>query len=452
MPTYEKLQRIVPDGTVPEDADSDQLGSMAGLRIALSGDGKRLAIGAPYFDGDSPTGYTEGTARGAVFIYLLTSGVWVLEQEIHPNDPAGGLTLFGAALALSDDGDMLAVGSSLDGASSIDDDLAGSVFVFHRSETVWAQVGPRLSAVDPLGGFSRFGRSVDLWHDGTRLIVGDNFEGVLPDGADHALAGYGACYVYDITQGETGLQVDLLAKLSPDDGDTEDAVPSFGQSIAFAGSPDRFVIGGPSDNFVGPTLGDTTGAFWTAVRDPDTLAWSLSSRRLPPDDNEDARGFGLALAASSDWLVVTARTVDDPNVWVYSSFGDDWSLHSTPDSGIDNSLGGTHFAYAPAVSRNHDLFVLGAGEVTSVNYDSTGLPGGVSVYELGGGGWDETIIAVPDDADEEAVFGSAVSLSADDRTLGIGGSWQEQRRGAAWVYQQPFVSFAPSMRARIPLS
>lgn len=87
-----------------------------GMSVALSGNGRRLAVGGyRYYDG--------GERAGAVWIYDLIAGQWTISQMVTGDraiaDEKADPGEFGAACALSDDGRWLVVGEPgrLDGVT-----------------------------------------------------------------------------------------------------------------------------------------------------------------------------------------------------------------------------------------------------------------------------------------------------------------------------------------------
>jgi len=98
-------------------ASNTDLGDMFGFSVALSGDGSTLAVGAPLEDSDT-TGVggasnESATDSGAVYVYSRSSGAWVQQAYVKASNTGPG-DAFGSALALSDDGNTLAVGARLE--------------------------------------------------------------------------------------------------------------------------------------------------------------------------------------------------------------------------------------------------------------------------------------------------------------------------------------------------
>ena len=90
---------------VGDDIDGGDAGDESGYSVSLSGDGKVIAIGAPYWD-DSGNGYWNGQVR----VFSQVGGNWTqVGQEIVAANTYENL---GTAVAMSEDGSILAVGAS----------------------------------------------------------------------------------------------------------------------------------------------------------------------------------------------------------------------------------------------------------------------------------------------------------------------------------------------------
>lgn len=109
-----------------------------GERLALSADGRRLAVSAMYEPLQSVTGAGQAEA-GAVYLFSeQASGQWTQTERLHAARGRGG-DLFGSAVALSGDGRWLATGARLEdgGARGVDAGLpatpaanSGAVYVY----------------------------------------------------------------------------------------------------------------------------------------------------------------------------------------------------------------------------------------------------------------------------------------------------------------------------------
>ena len=144
---YIKASNTGEAGRGNELGDGDQFG----FSLALSADGRTLAVGAIAEDSaasgiDADQSDNTAMSAGAVYVYSRTGTVWTHDAYIKPTNPGGG-DLFGYSVSLTADGNMLAVGSfdedgSLAGTNEIQDDEAGgtgAVYVFTRIGGAWTQ-------------------------------------------------------------------------------------------------------------------------------------------------------------------------------------------------------------------------------------------------------------------------------------------------------------------------
>ncbi|RMG99112.1 MAG: hypothetical protein D6705_04105 [Deltaproteobacteria bacterium] len=182
-----------------------------GASVALSADGTRLVVGAPYEDGagmgvaSDAASDTGEVASGAVFVYRHAGNdTWVLEAYVKAPTPSPN-DFFGASVSISADGTLLAVGApgddddgtglSTQGSNGNAPD-AGAVFLYRRTDQGW-QFDRILKAYSVAGPGDRFGTAVAVSGDGTCLAVGapgEDSENLNPE--NDAEQGAGAVYLY----------------------------------------------------------------------------------------------------------------------------------------------------------------------------------------------------------------------------------------------------------------
>ena len=199
-------------------------GTLLGNAVALSADGATLAIGAPYessgssgIDGDPDDESVYGA--GAVYVYVGGAEGWRRQAYVKASNP--GLTdNFGYMIALSGDGDTMAVAAPYEAsaATGIDGDQsddsipqAGAVYIFSRTGEAWAQQAyikasntGEAGAGNELGDGDQFGFGLALSADGSTLAVGAISEdsagtGAGADQSDNSALSAGAVYVYSRT-------------------------------------------------------------------------------------------------------------------------------------------------------------------------------------------------------------------------------------------------------------
>ncbi|MGH8241055.1 MAG: Calx-beta domain-containing protein, partial [Steroidobacteraceae bacterium] len=144
-----------------------------GFAVALSGDGTTMAIAAPRESSDTvgigQVQNDQALNSGAVYVFRRVSGQWTQEAFVKASNTGAG-DVFGSALALSADGNTLAVGASLEDASvpapESDNSAtnAGAVYVFARTGAQWVQQD-YLKAFNA-GASDQFGLAIALSGDG----------------------------------------------------------------------------------------------------------------------------------------------------------------------------------------------------------------------------------------------------------------------------------------------
>jgi len=139
------------------DIDGDAANDNSGQSVSMSSDGTKVAIGAPYNDGN-------GTNSGHVRVFQYSSGSWTqLGSDIN-GDAASDYS--GLSVSLSSDGIKVAIGATgNDGGGS----NSGHVRVYEYSSGSWSQLGADIDG-DAADDYS--GISVSLSSDGTKVAIG----------------------------------------------------------------------------------------------------------------------------------------------------------------------------------------------------------------------------------------------------------------------------------------
>lgn len=143
---------------IASDAGSDDT---FGYSVAISGDGTTIAVGANK-DNVIPT-----YSVGSVYLWSHNGTSWSQQQKLVASDCRPDDN-YGCSISLSDDGTILAVGSSGSDSSGVAN--CGAVYCYSRIYGVWGNEA-KITQTTPVTG-SGFGYSVDLNGAGTALIVG----------------------------------------------------------------------------------------------------------------------------------------------------------------------------------------------------------------------------------------------------------------------------------------
>ena len=245
-----------------EATDGDQFG----FSLALSDDGNTLAAGA--IGEDSADGKINGNQAdnsasnaGAVYVFARTRSRWSQQAYVKPSSPAGADAndLFGYSVALSADGNTMAVGSYDEAGSSNvingpeDNRLpgTGAVFVFTRSGTTWSrQAYLKASTQDPADSL---GAWVAISDDGNTVAASAPDEDSLTTGIDAVQTGHsgrigtlddvsaGAAYVF-VRSGTTWSQ---QASFKASNSGIEDW---FGVRLALSGDGNTLAASAPNED------------------------------------------------------------------------------------------------------------------------------------------------------------------------------------------------------------
>ena len=180
--------------------------------VALSADGDTLAVGAAW-ESSNATGTGGNQAdnsaanSGAVYVFTRNAGIWSQQAYVKASN-TGAADGFGNSVALSADGNTLAVGASDEGSNTTGiggnqaDNSAsdsGAVYVFTRSAGIWSQQAYVKASNTEAN--DHFGNSVALSADGNTLAVGaagesSNATGIGGNQADNSALKAGAVYLY----------------------------------------------------------------------------------------------------------------------------------------------------------------------------------------------------------------------------------------------------------------
>lgn len=383
-----------------------------GSSVAISADGRTLAVGAPPEAGAlgvvcAPAEETcaeaqqSNTARdaGAVYVYARSAQGWVPQAYIKaPN--AGARDRFGTALALSADGSVLAVGAPFEESSATgvcdpgeetcvtamaDDSRlstgiglrgAGAAYVFERSGETWA---PRayVKSEENADLGAEFGGALALSPDGDMLLIGGSRSILRVFNAEREEFdpfSTGAVHVY--VRGPEGW-VSRQAIYGPPTHER------FGRVFALAANGLRLAVSAheafPQGQGVRPVLG-TVFLFERATPDEN---WVFSGTGMVATTFDDRFGDALALSADGDTLAVGVpgdasdaegifeeetgepRRAASGAVRVYSLAETGWELAayikaaSIPNSFVPNN-GGIELGWAVALSGDGNTLAAGA--------------------------------------------------------------------------------------------
>ena len=321
---YIKASNTGEAGTGDSFGDGDQFG----FSIALSEDGNTLAVGALTED-SAATGINGNQAdnskasAGAVYVFTRSGTAWSQQAYVKPTDIDAG-DMFGYAVALTADGNMLAVGvfdedgssRTINGPADNKSNGSGAAYVFTRAGATWSQQ----AYIKPSNGEPQdsFGVHVALSDDGSTLLVGSLDEdctatGVNAPGCDSDQkedVSVGAAYVF-VRSGTTWSQQAFLKASNSGFNDW------FGSRLALSGDGNVAVIGASLEDSNATGINGNqkdesateAGAAYLFTRTGTT--WQQQAY-IKGSNTEayDEFGSSIALDRSGTTLVVSARGED----------------------------------------------------------------------------------------------------------------------------------------------
>jgi hypothetical protein len=449
-------------------------GDQFGASTALSADSQTLAVGAP-MESSGATGINgkqadeSAYASGAVYVLARAASGWKQQAYVKASNTGAG-DQFGNAVALSADGNTLAVAavyedSSATGVNGRQDDNSrgesGAVYVFTRSGPTWTQqayIKASNTGGDEDG--DTFGFSLALSGDGNTLAVGaptedSNATTINGSQADNSAQSAGAVYIFSRAGGAWSQQAYVKSS-------TARANALFGYSLAASGTGDTVAVGSYDED-------GGKGAIHILGRTG--TAWAEQAR-FQSSNAERGDSVGAATAISDDGAMVAAGSLDEDNL----KPGIQPATGGAADQATDTSAGAAYVftrrsaawaqqAYIKASNAgNSDWFgvhlaLSGDGTVLAVaapNEDSVaqGIGGreddnsadeAGAVYVLQRSGpaasaeWAQRAYIKGANTVKFDEFGSAVSLSRDGRVMAVGAHFQNggaMQSGAVYVFSR----------------
>jgi len=144
------------------DIDGEEDYDFSGSSVTMNAEGNVVAIGSPRTN--APKGERK---RGSVAVYEWNGSAWQKRGTRIEGEANGDIS--GSALAMSSEGNTVAIGAQLNGGGS---DLEGHVRVFDWDDEIWRQRG---LDIDGENKFDYSGYSLAMSGDGDKLASGARF-------------------------------------------------------------------------------------------------------------------------------------------------------------------------------------------------------------------------------------------------------------------------------------
>lgn len=427
--------------------------------MALSADGNTLAIGAVDEDsnavgigGDQANDL--GTASGAAYVFTRAAGVWSQQAYVKASN-SGVADQFGWAVALSGDGNTMAVGSYNEdsnavgvGGDQINNSVteAGAVYVFTRTNGVWSQQAYVKASHTSSG--AQFGEALALSLDGDTLAVGasgdhSNATGIDGNQTNFLAIQSGAAYVFTRTSGVWSQQAYIKAS-------NTEARDRFGVQLTLSGDGNTLAVdawledsnatgigGNQADNSAADSgavyLFKRAGPMWSQeayVKGSNTEAGDYFGYSLALSDDGNTLAAGARLEASNATGVggdqMSNLAAGAGAAYVFARTGGAWSQQAYVKA--SNPEADDQFGWSVALSGNGDTMAVGAlfedGSSKGIGGDQAnnfvGGAGAVYLFARTVGSWSQQAYVKAPNPGVDDHFGELVSLSSDGNTLAVG--------------------------------
>lgn len=437
-----------------------------GRNVALSQDGKTMVVNA-YFEKSDATGVdgdqgdsTLGGAFGAVYVFRSDDDDnW--QQSAYLKAAASDVQdYFGYAIAISADGNTIAIGASHEDSNTTTDqhnndaENAGATYLFTYDGSNWSQTAYLKD--DQIQAGARFGTELALSDEGTRLVIGSPFYAINTD--NETLADAGAVALFELSDGEW----QKVAQLSAEYPTAKDRlgfsldISGDGNVIAIASYLEDSVtqgINGDADNDDAEDAGavyifteqDEKWQPTAYIKSSNSQAGDYFGRSLALDEDGDTLVVGAIYEDSSAMGVDGDK--DDNSVqgsgaaYLFSYVEGQWqedhyfkgsnSEHNPSEDAWDKNAEswGDQFGKSVAISDDGNTLVVGStnedSSVIGINWDendNSSEDAGAAYLFIKDPvmGWQQQAYIKSPSAEEDDSFATSISLSADGSALAVG--------------------------------
>lgn len=355
------------DGTSGEDE--------LGWNVAISNDGNRVIVGAPV-----PNFTT--TSPGYARVYDYDGSNWVQVGADIIGEAAQDR--FGIAVAMSADGNRVAVGASLNSGSAT---FAGHTRIYDFNGTDWIQIG---NDIEGQSDRDQSGSAIDLSKDGTRIIISSS--------EHNQQQGRVRVFEYNGTDWtQAGNDVDGSGNRV------------FGRSVSISADGTRFAAGGSSK---------------AQIFEWDGADWMQLGNGIVDSTPYVSGMFIVDLSSSGNQIVVGYENGGyvPGETRVYEFDGNDWMQLGAVITGDEPDMSG----FSVSISESGNRIAVGS----PFSYVSSLSSGWVSIYDFDGTNWMRIgNDIVGEDAINNDANGWSTALTADGLRL-ITGSPRNNENGS----------------------
>jgi hypothetical protein len=361
-----------------------------GKDVAMNSDGTKVIVSA-YLE------HAGGTSdAGSAYIYTYNGVSWVEHKLVSPDNETSAQ--FGTSVSMSSDGMKVIVGAMHDDEGATD---TGAAYIFTYSGGSW-DAGTKIVAPDKAQD-DRFGNSVGMSGDGTKVIVGAYIEDEdVAGGTTLTSAGSAYIFTYNGSSWDTGTKIVASDRAGSD---------LFGRSVAMNSDGTKAIVG--AEGGEAAYIFTYNGSSW------------VEQQILVASDADAGDKFGFDVAMSGDgtkvivgaYLEHAGNLSDAGAAYIYTYNGSSWDTGTkivAPDKEA-----GDRFGYNVGMSSDGTGVIVGAYlEHAGVLTDT----GSAYIYTYDGSNWDTGLkISAPvGDRTANDQFGSSVAMNSDGKKVIVG--------------------------------
>ena len=341
---------------------------------------------------------THKKQQGSVATYKLNSDNEWEQIAVIDGDHKGDR--FGSSVSLSNDGTRLAVGAPRDDNGGTN---SGTISIYELSGSTWNKLGQTIAGLSN----GRAGAALELSGDGNTVIFGSVKK--------YSNKGFAGIYTWDGTSwNQVGSNILGIGK------------EHSGSSVSISKDGNRIAIGSPRFNSFGINKGRVR------VYDKVNNSWSLKFS-ITGEAAEDRSGSSISLSDDGNILAIGAwgnngSGNNSSHVRVYDISGTE---KVKLGSDIDGAKGGDRFGGSISLSSNGKRLAVGAEFGDGAAKDS----GIVNIYEYQNSNdtWTQVGSSLEGEAAGDrathSVGNSGVSLSGDGQSVAVGAQWHDGTAG-----------------------
>ncbi|MGY3570229.1 FG-GAP repeat protein [Vibrio paucivorans] len=409
-----------------------------GTYVSLSADGKTLAVGAIH-EGSSATGIdgdqTDNSASnsGAVYLFRRNGNVWAQQAYIKASNTDEG-DQFGSSLALSADGNTLAVAAIYEDSSAtgINDDQinnssekSGAVYVFRFEKENWSQQAYIKASNTDEG--DEFGYSLSLSADGNTLAAGTQYEessatGINGDQTNNSAYASGAVYLFRYDQERWFQQAYVKAS-------NTDAHDNYGISVSLNANGDTLSVGAIDEDSGSAGINsdqsnneiNNAGAVYVYRYEQEN--WSQQAY-IKTKNPEDHLRFGSSTHLSEDGNTLAAGSIGGL-VYLFRYEQGSWLQKASMKS--SNTEYDDRFGREVRISADGTTLAIGAytdsSSATGINgeqHDNSMINSGATyIFKYDQDDWSQKAYIKASNTDSGHQFGYSFSLGSNGNTLAV---------------------------------